>query len=160
MAVLNRRQRGMTLIELLVAMAILAVVMLSIIGLFTQSISMNISGQNYMSANNMARQRLEELIALPYQTLRGQVTAQEGTWFHEDIGPYTVGLGTPWSRDVHLRELRLQKTGDATAQMTTLTNPGMGNLIEITVRVSPVSVLGMGWHGLEVVAYKVDGLRY
>jgi len=44
--------------------------------------------------------------------------------------------------------------------MTTLTNPGMGNLIEITVRVSPVSVLGMGWHGLEVVAYKVDGLRY
>ena len=33
-------------------------------------------------------------------------------------------------------------------------------MIEITVRVSPVQVLGLGWHGLEVVAYKVDGLRF
>jgi hypothetical protein len=44
--------------------------------------------------------------------------------------------------------------------MAALLAPGMGNLIEITVRVSPVSVLGLGWHGLEVVAFKVDGLRY
>ena len=158
MAVLTR-QRGMTLIELLIAMGILAVVMLSIIGLFSQSISLNLSGQNYMSATNFARERVEELIARPYLTLRGQVLSETGTWYHEDLTGGTAGSGT-WARDVRLREVRLQKTGDATAQLATQITPGLGNMIEITVRVSPVQVLGLGWHGLEVVAYKVDGLRF
>jgi len=57
---------GFTLIEILVALAILAFVALGIAGLFTHSIRTNASGHDYALLATEARIALESLQALPF----------------------------------------------------------------------------------------------
>ena len=59
-------QRGVTLIELLVALALLAFVLLGITPLFMASVKSNFAGNEYTSINMLARDRLEQLMNLPF----------------------------------------------------------------------------------------------
>jgi prepilin-type N-terminal cleavage/methylation domain-containing protein len=59
-------QRGVTLIELLVALALLGFVLLGITPLFMASVKSNYSGNEYTSINMLARDRLEQLMNLPF----------------------------------------------------------------------------------------------
>lgn len=61
----RRAQRGMTLIEVLVALSILAVVLLALAPLFTVSVRTNASAQQLTNANTLAREKLEELSGYP-----------------------------------------------------------------------------------------------
>jgi prepilin-type N-terminal cleavage/methylation domain-containing protein len=62
----RRSQRGVTLIELLVALALLAFVLLGITPLFMASVKSNFSANEYTSIHVLARDRLEQLMNLPF----------------------------------------------------------------------------------------------
>jgi type II secretory pathway pseudopilin PulG len=58
------RESGMSLIEVLVAVAIMMTIALGIIPLFTRSIRQNKEGDNYTNYTNVARTTLEEIKSL------------------------------------------------------------------------------------------------
>ena len=60
------REVGLTLVELLVALALLGFVLLAIAPLFTASVQSNYSGNEYTSIHVLARDRLEQLMSLPF----------------------------------------------------------------------------------------------
>jgi prepilin-type N-terminal cleavage/methylation domain-containing protein len=62
----RRSERGVTLIELLVALALLAFVLLGITPLFMASVKSNFSANEYTSIHVLARDRLEQLMNLPF----------------------------------------------------------------------------------------------
>lgn len=61
----RRREAGLTLVELLIAVALLGIVMLGIAPLFIASVRSNYSANEYTSIHNLARDRLEQLMNLP-----------------------------------------------------------------------------------------------
>lgn len=61
----RRREAGLTLVELLIALALLAFVLLGIVPLFLSSVKSNYSGNEYTSIHILARDRLEQLMNLP-----------------------------------------------------------------------------------------------
>ncbi len=62
----RRRERGLTLIELLIALALLAFILLGIAPLFLASVKSNFSANEYTSVNILARDRLEQLMNRPF----------------------------------------------------------------------------------------------
>jgi pilin/secretion family protein with methylation motif len=62
----GQRQTGLTLVELLVAFALLGFVLLAITPLFTASVRSNYAGNEYTSIHVLARDRLERLMSLPF----------------------------------------------------------------------------------------------
>jgi prepilin-type N-terminal cleavage/methylation domain-containing protein len=66
MAMSKKSQSGLTLIELLIALALLAFVMLAITPLFMASVKSNYTGNEYTTIHMLARDRLEQLMSLPF----------------------------------------------------------------------------------------------
>lgn len=64
----RRVERGFSLIEVLIAAALMLVVALGILPLFTQSMSNNLAGNDYMQATNIAKSELERLYELPFNS--------------------------------------------------------------------------------------------
>jgi type II secretory pathway pseudopilin PulG len=62
---LRASERGVTLVELLIAFALLAFILLGIVPLFLSSVKSNYSANEYTSINMLARDKLEELQNLP-----------------------------------------------------------------------------------------------
>jgi Tfp pilus assembly protein PilV len=60
------REEGLTLVELLIAVALLGFILLAIAPLFIASVKSNYSGNEYTSANMLARDRLEQLMNRPF----------------------------------------------------------------------------------------------
>lgn len=61
----TRRQAGLTLVEMLIAVALLGIVLLGIAPLFIASVRSNYAANEYTSIHNLARDRLEQLMNLP-----------------------------------------------------------------------------------------------
>ena len=59
------REAGLTLVEMLIAVALLGIVLLGIAPLFIVSMKSNYSANEYTSIHNLARDRLEQLMNLP-----------------------------------------------------------------------------------------------
>ena len=66
----RRREAGVTLVELLIASVLLALILLAIAPLFITSMKSNFSGNEYTSLNNLARDKLEQLMSLPVSDIR------------------------------------------------------------------------------------------
>ena len=62
---INRSRRGLTLIEVLIALAILSLAMLALIPMFMLGVRINASSNQLSAANTLAREKLEELIEFP-----------------------------------------------------------------------------------------------
>lgn len=62
----KKSQRGLTVVEMLVALTLLAFILLGITPLFVASVKSNVSGNEYTSINMLARDRLEQLMNLPF----------------------------------------------------------------------------------------------
>jgi prepilin-type N-terminal cleavage/methylation domain-containing protein len=61
----TRGQAGVTLVELLIAVALMGIILLGIAPLFIASVKSNYSAQEFTSIHNLARDRLEQLMNLP-----------------------------------------------------------------------------------------------
>lgn len=62
----RREDAGVTLVELLIAVALLGFILLGIAPLFIASVKSNYSANEYTSIHNIARDRLEQLMSLPF----------------------------------------------------------------------------------------------
>lgn len=69
------QQRGFSLIEVMVAAAILLVIALGLIPLYTRSIRSNVEGFDYTQVANSARSRADEFFQLPFGSTRLTVPA-------------------------------------------------------------------------------------
>lgn len=68
----RRREAGITLPETLVALLILAIVAVSILSMFAFAMELNVTGMDYATLTNRARDKSEELLASPwYDDLSG-----------------------------------------------------------------------------------------
>ena len=90
MAMELRRQRGVVLIDVLVSMVLLLVALLSILPIFIRSLRTNASAFDYTNVNEMARDKLEQLmnVAISDPTLlvpAGQTSAT----FPNDLPTHT-----------------------------------------------------------------------
>ncbi len=92
-----RRDAGFSIVEALIAAAILLIIALGLLPLFTRSINDNVSGNDATQATNVGRSHIEDLLHLPINNEKLKVP---------DAG--TVGeLKESWTAG------DLQKTGDA-----------------------------------------------
>ena len=66
MDLLRRRDAGVTLVETLIALMILAVVAISILTMFSRSMQLNATGMDYTTLTNIGKDKLEELVGLPF----------------------------------------------------------------------------------------------
>ena len=71
----RKNARGLTFIEVLVAMAILALALLALIPMFAMSVRVNAASNQLSTANSLAREKLEELIEFPSTNSRLQIPA-------------------------------------------------------------------------------------
>ena len=62
----RRGEAGLTLVELLISLALLGFVLLGIAPLFIASVKSNYSANEYTSIHNLARDRLEQLMNMPF----------------------------------------------------------------------------------------------
>jgi prepilin-type N-terminal cleavage/methylation domain-containing protein len=91
----RRRARGLTLIEVLLALAILALSLLALIPMFTLGAKANASSQDLGIANALAREKLEELISSPSTSPALQIPNNTSTVTLPGGGPLTIaGVGT------------------------------------------------------------------
>ena len=81
-----KSQTGLTLVELLIALALLGIVLLGIAPLFIASVRSNYSANEYTSIHNLARDRLEQLMNLPVTS--AQLSAATATF--PDDQPLTL----------------------------------------------------------------------
>jgi len=85
----TRRQAGLTLVALLVALGLFGFVLLAITPLFMASVKSNFSGNEYTSIHVLARDRLEQLMNLPFNDPQ----VSPGT--HDVVLPPVLPNGAP-----------------------------------------------------------------
>jgi len=66
LAIDRRGERGVTLVEMLIALALLGFMLLGVLPLFLGSVQSNYSANEYTSIHNLCRDRLEQLMNLPW----------------------------------------------------------------------------------------------
>ncbi len=95
------REAGLTLVETLVAVLILALVAVSILGMFTHSVQLNASGIDYTMLTNVAKNQVEQLIALPFSDAAltagtTETTTADGVLrIRTVVTDYSINQGTP-----------------------------------------------------------------
>jgi Tfp pilus assembly protein PilV len=62
----GRSEAGVSLVETLVALLILSFVSVSTLAMFSQGMRLNRAGSDYTSITNIAKDKIEELLSLPY----------------------------------------------------------------------------------------------
>lgn len=161
-ALLNKREAGMSLVELLVAMSILAVVILSVVGLFTQSITLNASGMDYTRVNDLSRDKIEELLGSPFNSAALAIPDGADVALHDnDLEPGDPYR--PFDRTWEVRQVQLQKDESVLPidmQLATAVPAAAANLKVITVNVASRRTFLTGKRDIQVTALRVDGLRF
>ena len=140
------RERGLTLIEVLIAATILALALLGLAPMFTGAVRSNASANQLTNANTLAREKLEELSGYPRNNARltvpnGQNTAtftnDLPTWFNPRTGAVSSALTSPgigWYAYPYLRTYTVEQyDGDLTTRITSPA-PYVVKLVTVTVR--------------------------
>jgi prepilin-type N-terminal cleavage/methylation domain-containing protein len=124
----DRRQAGLTLVEMLIAVALLGIILLGIAPLFISSVRSNYAANEYTSIHNLARDRLEQLMNLPVadtQLTVGTHTNDLPAFLpNPATGTLPSTIVNPISRSYTVAHYR--STGGATGTAYTLTDVGAG----------------------------------
>jgi type II secretory pathway pseudopilin PulG len=143
-------ESGYSLVELLVAILIVAFVVLGVLSAFGQGVKFNSTSRDYTAVSNLAKSHLEELIALPFDTTgfpgdplavgdHGPVTSPDGRFSIR----YSVFEGAITS----------QQRDPATALITAVA-AGMGNIKRVTLTVVPLNDTAPGLRQVTVEGVK------
>lgn len=140
---LKRSERGFSLAETLVALLMLAFVSTSILAMFSQGIAMNKSGRDVQTLTSLAREKLEDLIALPFRH-----TDLDPEIPHEEIWG-TVDdpqISRVWSVTEYSVSAQNQDgTEDpVSSSFSTPLNGGQGNLKHVRLTVTSHGFFGIG----------------
>jgi prepilin-type N-terminal cleavage/methylation domain-containing protein len=94
----TRGDDGFTLLELTVAMMVIAVVIVTLVGLQLSSVKTVAVARQRQAATALADQKLERLRALPYNTIQAGLLASDPTLNVAADPRYSAGrLGAPWN---------------------------------------------------------------
>jgi prepilin-type N-terminal cleavage/methylation domain-containing protein len=153
---MNRRaERGVTLVELLIAVALLGFILLGIAPLFIASVKSNYSANEYTSIHNLARDRLEQLMNLPFndtQLQPGVYTNDLPQYLPAPVPPTPASVRNPFVRVYQVRQYRIPAddigTVAANAPFVPIRVTAAGDLfdykrIDVEVR-TPEGHLGIG----------------
>lgn len=142
----RRGERGLTLIEVLVAATILALALLGLAPMFTSAVRSNASASQLTNANTLAREKLEELSGYPRNNARltvpnGRDTATFANdlprWYNPRTGavsPATASPGIGWYAFPYTRTYTVEQfDGDLTTRVTAPA-PYVVKLVTVTVQ--------------------------
>jgi prepilin-type N-terminal cleavage/methylation domain-containing protein len=108
------KQRGFSVIEVLIAAAIFLIIALGILPLFAQAMRSNLSGRDATSVSHLSKSRVEELLDVPFETLVIPVGQTEGvTDEYWSASAQAWQTGTPaaddalWYRTTRVRQFSL-----------------------------------------------------
>jgi len=147
-----RNQDGFSLIEVLVALVILAIVALGVAGMFSHAMVVNASGYDYAQLASQARFVLEELRARPFtDTTLAPTTAT--TW----IPLNATYSNRRFTATYSVVEFSISNWTDLGGTWPPPTVVGNGNVKRITVRVRSTSQNLQGRRELVVSALKANG---
>ena len=147
----RRRQRGLSMIEAVIASGLLLVIAAGILPLFAQAMVSNQSGSDSTSISNMARTEVEELFEVPFNS--AQITLTTGTelvfasyYSHETEkwvdgeAPLDGSDPAKWTRTVIIRQYSINALDDerldAGEALTSDADPGQVHFKEIEVAVA------------------------
>jgi len=104
------RESGVTLVELLIAVALLGFILLGIAPLFIASVKSNYSANEYTSIHNLARDRLEQLMNLPFNDTQ----LQPGAYANDlpplmpaPLPPTPATVPNPFARTYEVHQYRI-----------------------------------------------------
>lgn len=145
------RENGFSLIEVLVALGILAIIVLGIIGLFTHSMAVNASGFDYAKLASVGRQVLENIQSRNFNDPALAATAS-AQW--QDSVP--TGMEVFYSiQDYAITDFsQVRGTGPNPPPWPTPTGVIQANLKKITIRVRSTHNLLKGRREFVVTALK------
>lgn len=146
-----RSDAGFTLIEVLVAMAILAIVALGVAGMFSHAMVVNASGYDYAQLASQARFVLEELRARPFND--PTLAATSSTDWVPQAGAYS---NSGFTATYAITDFSIIGWDDLAA-WTAPTGGVPGNVKRITVRVRSTAQTLQGRREFVVSALKVAG---
>lgn len=105
----RRGEAGFSIVEALIAAAILLVIALGLLPLFSRAINDNVSGNDATQATNSSRTELEELLQMPFGNQRmvvasGQTKTETKDYYtrakEDSTGAYEIGDATEgWTTD-------------------------------------------------------------
>jgi prepilin-type N-terminal cleavage/methylation domain-containing protein len=114
------RESGVTLVELLIALALFGFIMLGIAPLFIASVKSNYSANEYTSIHNLARDRLEQLMNLPFNDAQLQPGIYTNDLPPVLPGPLPPTPGTvvnPFTRVYQVRQWQIPSDSIATVPL-------------------------------------------
>lgn len=145
-----RVDEGFSLIEVLVALMILAIVALGVAGMFSHAMVVNASGYDYAQLASEARFVLEELRARPFDDTT-LVQTTETAWI-----PQNASYSNPnFTASYSVTEFTVNNWAELMAWNTAAA--GTGNMKRITVRVRSTAQNLQGRRELVISALKVRG---
>jgi prepilin-type N-terminal cleavage/methylation domain-containing protein len=147
-----RREDGFSLIEVLFAMAILAIVALGVAGMFSHAMVVNASGYDYAQLASQARFVLEEVRARPFTDVTLAPTTGI-TW----IPLNATYSNRDFTATYSVVEFSISNWTDLGGTWPPPTVVGNGNVKRITVRVRSTSQNLQGRRELVVSALKANG---
>lgn len=146
----GNRERGFSLLEVLIASAVFLVVAVGLLPLFAQSISNNLGGREATDVTNLGKSRVEELFQFGFDTAPldvpdGQTALVTNEYFSKKDNVWKVGAETTtdpalWTRVTRVRQYSINDLqGDRTfnTPLDGSMPPGQVHLKEIEVAVQP-----------------------
>jgi Tfp pilus assembly protein PilW len=147
----TRSQRGLTVIEMLLAVTLLGFVLLGITPLFIASVKSNFSGNEYTSIHMLARDQLEQLMNLPYND------AQLAAGTHTVTLPATLpnGAPNPFQVAYEITQLQIPPSTSVAANQPFVPTPVAGG--EQYKRIDVTVISGSGLIGIGTRSARVSG---
>jgi len=152
------KQRGFSVVEVLIASAIFLIIAVGVLPLFTQAIKNNLAGQDATDVSNLGKSKLEELLQVPFDALvvpAGQTVGETKEYYSVKDKVWRTGVPPStdpalWLRNVKISQYSLADLRDNGALNTPLvggTSNTQVHLREIIVEVQGTrggGALGVG----------------
>jgi prepilin-type N-terminal cleavage/methylation domain-containing protein len=162
-AAAGRRQQGFSMIEGLIAAALIGVVAVGVIPMFTRAMSDNMAGADYTRVTNYSKSKQEDITRMPYdqQSLVVQATPPPVEYMDPSTGQWTTtkpsNLFAVWTRTTTLALYNIHDI-DYDQTFNFPLGPGAigdeGQILEATVKVASVSAVGPGGvHRTTIIRY-------
>jgi prepilin-type N-terminal cleavage/methylation domain-containing protein len=159
----GRRQQGFSMIEGLIAAALIGIVAVGVIPMFTRAMSDNMAGADYTRVTNYSKSKQEDITRMPFgqQSIVVQATPPPVEYMDPSTGQWTTTKPSNplavWTRTTTLAQYNIHDIDDDQMFNFSLppgTSGDEAHILEATVKVASVSAVGpAGVHRTTIIRY-------